>query len=502
MPSNPAVEIGQTVASFLEGVEESLGGWLSARSPSGFRDTEMEVAAACRALADDISTVILLHILGDPAFQARASVAARSGAGRKLRNGGRRHQTIKLLGGGSVRVAELEYLKPDRRGRRPGRRRKTGRRGKGGAGVFPALAALGIWWGVSPALAEEVCRQVADSDSVRAARQALARRDIDPGHKQTLKLFNKFSGRAVEQRNRWLEEALEKASATKGVLGGKRVVVATDGGRLRERVSAPAGRRRANGHRGYKAPWREPKLLVIYVIGDDGKVEGEFRPIYDGTMKDADAIFEMIAGYLKALGVEHARQLIFVADGAKWIWNRTEELARQMGLAPDKVEEVVDWFHAVEVLWEIAKMPAKWSHAQRDTWVRKAKKLLHGGEIERLVALMRTLVKGRRAKKVSKHLDYFIRNAHRMQYAGFVSRNVPIGSGAIESAVRRIVNMRMKSNGTFWLEVNAEGMLLIRSYLKARRFEEMVHSSLSQAAPWWPPSLPDNSYATFIPEAA
>lgn len=501
MPSDLQEQINQTVVAFLRDVEGKIEGWLEQRSPTGFRDAEMEVAAACRELGDSITSAILLSILHDPAFQAQASAAARSGAGRKLRNGGRRSSTIRLLGGGRMHIENTEYLKPDRRGRRPGRKRKPGRRGKGGAGVYPALAALGIWFGVTPALAEEVCRQVADSDSVRAARQALDRRDIDLGHKQTLRIFNSCSGCAVEQRNRWLEQALEQTTVREGVLRNKRVVVATDGGRIRERVPARCGRRRANGHRGYKAPWREPKLLVIYVIGDDGKVENEFRPVYDGTMKDADAVFEMIAGYLKALGVDQARQLIVVADGAKWIWNRTEELAKRLGIDPARFEEVVDWYHAVEVLWEVAKVPAKWSHAQREKWVRKAKKLLHAGKIDQLVALMKKLVVGRRSKKVSKHLDYFIRNAHRMQYSSFVSRGVPTGSGAIESAVRRVVNMRMKSNATFWKEVNAEGMLLMRSYLKAGRFEEMFRSSGSQAASWWPQSLSDGENAAFLPEA-
>lgn len=500
MPSDLRKQIEETVAAFVKNVESNLNRWLEQCSPSGFRDTEMEVAACCRELADGITSCILLCILNAPEFQAQASAAARSGI-RRLRSGGRRGVTINLLGGGSVRVEKVEYLKPDRRRRRRGRKRKSGRRGKGGSGVYPVLAALGIWFGVTPALAEEVCRQVADSDSVRAARQALARRNIDPGHKQTLRIFNKCSGRAVEQRNAWLTAALETVSVSPGVLRGKRVVVATDGGRLRERVPNRHGRRRANGHRGFKTPWREPKLLVIYTIDDDGKVADEFRPVYDGTMEDADAIFEMIAGYLKALGADQARQLIFVADGAKWIWKRTAKLAQRVGISPECVEEVVDWYHAVQVIWAVAKAPAKWSRARREKWVRRAKKLLHAGKIEPVVEMMRVLAKGRRAKEVNKHLDYFERNVHRMQYSNFVSRNVPTGSGAIESAVRRVVNMRMKSNAKFWREMNAEGMLLMRSYLKAGRFEEMIDRSLTQAATWWPQPGPNAPNATFLPEA-
>ena len=98
MPSDLQEQINQTVAAFLQGVEGKTERWLEKRSPTGFRDTEMEVAATCRELADGITSAILLNILDDPAFQAHASATARSGAGRKLRNGGRRSSTIRLLG--------------------------------------------------------------------------------------------------------------------------------------------------------------------------------------------------------------------------------------------------------------------------------------------------------------------------------------------------------------------------------------------------------------------
>ena len=81
------------------------------------------------------------------------------------------------MGGSRVRLTQLEYLK--RNGRRKRRGRPRTKRGKSGTGLYPCLAALGICFGVTPALAGEICAQVADSDSVRAGRSALARRDID-----------------------------------------------------------------------------------------------------------------------------------------------------------------------------------------------------------------------------------------------------------------------------------------------------------------------------------
>lgn len=246
------------------------------------------------------------------------------------------------------------------------------------------------------------------------------------------------------------------------------------------------GRKRTKtGHRRYDAPWREPKLLTIYLVEEDGKVSDEFQPVYDGTLGDADAIFEMILGYLKALGAHQARELILLGDGARWIWDRGTPLVERLGIDAQPVKQVIDFCHAVGVLHEIAEARASGSPTERELWIRMAKTLLKRGAIDDLVEMIDGLAIGRRAKDISEHRDYFVRNKHRMQYASFRKANVPIGSGAIESAIRRVVNMRMKSNGMFWLEVNAEGMLLLRSYLKAGRLDALVDWSLTAAVNWW-----------------
>ncbi|MDR2756362.1 MAG: hypothetical protein LBC20_11700 [Planctomycetaceae bacterium] len=53
----------------------------------------------------------------------------------------------------------------------------------------------------------------------------------------------------------------------------------------------------------------------------------------------------------------------------------------------------------------------------------------------------------------------------RLSYEKFRANGLPCGSGAIESTVRRVVNLRMKSNGTFWTRENAEKMLQLRNQL-------------------------------------
>lgn len=474
-------QVEKKVAAFRETVEASLSEWSKARTPVKFRRMELDVAKQCRELGDEITASILVDIVSDPSFEVEVSVAARQGG--LLRQGDRRDVTVTLLGGSELRLANLEYLKRNRRRKQRGRPRT--KRGPGGTGLYPALAALGICFGVTPALAGEICAQVADSDSVRAGRAALGRRGIDLGHKQTLRIVNAFSGRAVAQRQAWLEQARQSRPAT-SLVRGMRVVVATDGGRLRER-RYKGGRRRASGHRSYDAPWREPKLLVIYLINAQGRVIHQFRPVLDGTLGDCDALFPMLTGYLRALGVDQAKQLIVLGDGAKWIWERVDKLVEDVGIDRHKVAQVVDYYHATEKLHEIAAIPNNWSKLQpKNKWLRRAKNLLYDGKIDELAAHIEQLAVADHADAVRSYEPYFLRNHHRMQYRSFAARHIPRGSGAVESAMRRVINLRMKSNAKFWKETNAEGMILLRSYLKAGRFDDMVDWSISIAVPWCP----------------
>ena len=180
------------------------------------------------------------------------------------------------------------------------------------------------------------------------------------------------------------------------------------------------------------------------------------------------------------------------ADGAKWIWDRVDDLAYHVGIDRERVTQVLDWFHAVETLHAIAAIPTRWGAKRRTAWVRKAKRHLARGQVSCVAMEIKMLAVGRRAKEVSSHLAYFTRNAARMQYQDFKKRGVPRGSGAIESAVRRIINLRIKSNAKFWLEKNAQAMLLMRSYLKAGRFDDLIDWTQARTASWWcsdPPEL-------------
>ncbi len=332
----------------------------------------------------------------------------------------------------------------------------------------------------------EIVHQMSASDSHQAAFDVLKRRGIHFNTKVIRRLFYNFAHRADAQRHDWVEDMNQGTPAQTGPLQGARVVICTDGGRTRIRKPSRSGRRRRRTrHRSFKAPWKEPKVLVIYAVDELGKVLKSFRPVLDASMGDCEQTFDMLLAYLRALGAAQAKELMVVSDGAPWIWERVGRLACGLGVDRERVVEVVDFYHAVEAVHRVADVPRWKKRSLKSKWLKTAKRLLKRGHIEALIAHIESLAVGRRATAIKEHVGYFVRHAHRMRYQWCLARKIPIGSGAVESAVRRIVNLRLKSNGKFWLLPNANAMLLTRSYLKARRLEDLVVWSLRTAASWW-----------------
>jgi hypothetical protein len=80
----------------------------------------------------------------------------------------------------------------------------------------------------------------------------------------------------------------------------------------------------------------------------------------------------------------------------------------------------------------------------------------------------------KRREALARLNNYFMKNRSRMQYTCCRNLNLPTGSGCAESAIRRVINLRLKSPGTFWKPETAESMLFLRSQLLSGRWNIMI----------------------------
>jgi len=146
------------------------------------------------------------------------------------------------------------------------------------------------------------------------------------------------------------------------------------------------------------------------------------------------------------------------------------------------VYELVDFYHAVQHLGQVAALRKDWSAKARSRWRTQQRHLLLRGEVEQVIAAVQALCQGRNRKAIRTQRDYFIKNQSRMAYAKLIALKLPIGSGAIESTVRRVVNLRLKGPSLFWCRASAEAILLLRSYYKAGRWNMLKCMATSPLA--------------------
>jgi len=148
----------------------------------------------------------------------------------------------------------------------------------------------------------------------------------------------------------------------------------------------------------------------------------------------------------------------------------------------EQVHELLDFYHAVHHLGQIAALRKDWSAKARTRWRTHQRRLLMRGEVAQVLTAVRDLCRGRNSKAIRKHREYFTKNQYRMAYTQLMALKLPIGSGAIESAVRRVVNLRLKGPSLFWCRASAEAILLLRSDYKAGRWNMLKRMATSHLA--------------------
>ena len=141
-----------------------------------------------------------------------------------------------------------------------------------------------------------------------------------------------------------------------------------------------------------------------------------------------------------------APELVFVCDGARWIWRLVETNY------PNAVQ-IVDWYHAEERLERVAREALTEDHSE--VWLEETRTALWYGNIQLVISACEKLAT--RSQEASQAATYFRNNSHRMQYDHYRNQGYLIGSGTVESGCKQIVTHRLKRSGAQW---NSHGAVL------------------------------------------
>ncbi len=189
---------------------------------------------------------------------------------------------------------------------------------------------------------------------------------------------------------------------------------------------------------------------------------------YVAHLGDCDAFFDRLMPLLDPL-----KKLIFVADGASWIWQRVENYY------PDAVQ-ILDYYHAVEHLWTFLACCDERFAAPEDKkrWAEEQKNLLLENHLQQVMDNIAQLnLKNSKAREEQrKLLTYYSNNQSRMCYGDYLSKGWLIGSGPIESAHREVIQKRMKRSGQRWTLQGAQQLANLRVAYKSNQWQQIIDS--------------------------
>jgi len=225
--------------------------------------------------------------------------------------------------------------------------------------------------------------------------------------------------------------------------------------------------------------WHEVKVATFYAKESRCRSsKGRWKLLdkeYVATLEDAKSFGQDLWNCATRWQIDDVRRKVVMGDGARWIWNLS-------ALHFPGAIEIVDFYHAVEHLWDVGE--ALWGDRQTSTatrsWVRRYRRRLRDGRvdlvigaIERVLAQRTAKLSGERLKSARVNLEYFRRNEDRMRYGRFRQMKLPIGTGVVEGACKYVVQSRFKRPGSRWSRQGLKKMLALKLMRLNNRWESL-----------------------------
>jgi hypothetical protein len=175
---------------------------------------------------------------------------------------------------------------------------------------------------------------------------------------------------------------------------------------------------------------------------------------------EADTVFAHLWAQLREMGwLGSQTVVVIVGDGAEWIWKRASLFERRC--------EILDFWHALEHAWELARLRYGEGSRRAEGWVHRIAQDLRAGHVQEVIARLKTLrpPTPELREKRDDLIRYYTDHASRMRYDEYLRRGYGIGSGAVESAHKQVVHARLRQAGMRWSEAGARRLLALRLLL-------------------------------------
>jgi len=227
-----------------------------------------------------------------------------------------------------------------------------------------------------------------------------------------------------------------------------------------------------------RAHTREVKVGCIFT---QTKVDEEGRPVRDprsssylAVVESADRFGQLLYAEAARRGVDRAKEVVAIGDGAHWIWNVADEHF-------PRATHIVDLYHAREHVGAFANLLYAPGDPDRAPWLNARVAELDRGDVEAILERLQKLLKpGRDGDPIRQLISYFDNNRERMRYADFRRRGLFVGSGTVEAGCKTLIGQRLKLSGMRWTVRGAEAIIALRCCEQSGRWDEFWQSLHTQ----------------------
>jgi len=223
------------------------------------------------------------------------------------------------------------------------------------------------------------------------------------------------------------------------------------------------------------AKTREAKLGCVFT---QTTTDEEGHPIRDpnsttfvGAIETAEAFGWRIYGEARRRGVERARRIVVLGDGAEWVKNLAEMHFPGAVL-------IIDLYHAREHVAALCRAlfaanEKKMERRRQHWWA-----LLDEGKVETIVsqAALALPEDPDLRKSAAAEIRYLNKNKKRMRYNKFRAQGLFVGTGVVEAGCKTIIGQRLKQSGMEWSVRGANAILALRCIMKSNRLEDYWES--------------------------
>lgn len=218
--------------------------------------------------------------------------------------------------------------------------------------------------------------------------------------------------------------------------------------------------------------WKETKLgrifpsSALHSLGNEENSRGWLRSSnYTAHIGNCHDFFDKFSTKVDLL--EH---FICIGDGAKWIWNWCT-------INYPNAVKILDYWHATERMWKFVKSLYSCEKQQLE-WMKEQEALLWEDGIEEVIEnIAQIKTRKLKAKEEQQKIQTYLTNhKDKMKYKTYEENGWLVGSGAIESAHRTVIQKRLKLSGQRWTIAGAQQILNLRVVHKNNNWQSLIHT--------------------------